>query len=102
MEFDTYLRFILALVFVLALIGAIGWAGRRFGAFGAPLRPRGGSRRLAVVEVAPVDARHKLVLVRRDGVEHLLLLGAGPDLLVESGIVPPSGMPTRPVPEAAE
>jgi flagellar protein FliO/FliZ len=101
MELDTYLRFVLALVFVLALIGAIGWAGRRFGPFGTPLRQRG-NRRLNVVEIASIDARHKLVLVRRDGVEHLLMLGAGPGFLVEGGIVPPWGISARSGAEAAE
>jgi flagellar protein FliO/FliZ len=90
MELDTYIRFVLALVFVLALIGTIGWAVRRYGAFGAQPRTRGRFRRLRIVEVAPVDAKRKLVLVRRDDTEHLLLLGAGPDVLVESGIVPPA------------
>lgn len=42
-------------------------------------------RRLAVVEVLPVDDRRRLVLVRRDGAEHLLLVGGpGGDLVVEN------------------
>jgi flagellar protein FliO/FliZ len=33
-----------------------------------------------------VDAKRRLVLVRRDDREHLLLLGATQDVVVESGI----------------
>ncbi len=86
MEFDIYIRFMLALVVVLALIGGIAWAARRFG-FGGQLTPnRGKSPRLSVVEVKVLDSRRKLVLLRRDGCEHLVLLGPHQDLLLESAI----------------
>jgi len=85
-EFD-YLRFVLALVFVLGLIGAFGLLVRRYGpGAGLAVRPRGQDRRLAVTEVLTLDARRRLVLVRRDDVEHLLLLGQEGDRVVESGI----------------
>ena len=74
MSFDTYWRFLLALLFVVALIAGCAWVARRFGfagRFGAP----GGKRRLAIVEVLPLDGRRRLVLLRRDDVEHLVLLG---------------------------
>lgn len=87
MEIETYFRFLGALLFVLALIGGAGWAARRFG-LGGRLAPNPGkARRLSVVEVATLDSRRKLVLVRRDTTEHLLLLGAGQDVLVEGGII---------------
>jgi len=43
-------------------------------------------RRLAVVEHASVDGRRRLVLVRRDNVEHLIMTGGPVDVLIESGI----------------
>ncbi|MDH3919588.1 MAG: flagellar biosynthetic protein FliO [Rhodospirillales bacterium] len=89
MDLDVYFKFVLALVFVLGLIGALAWAARRFGLGGKLTHNTGRARRLAVVEVMPLDARRKLVLLRRDAAEHLVLLGAGPDLLVESGIAAP-------------
>ena len=88
MAFDAYFRFAIALVFVLALIGLLGWLAKRFGLAGAFVRPRA-TRRLSVVESLPLDARHRLVLVRRDAVEHLVMLGAAGDSLIESGIEPP-------------
>lgn len=86
MDLDTYFRFVLALVFVLGLIGALAWAARRFGLAGRLAATTGKSRRVKIVEVTPLDARHRLVLLRRDDVEHLVLLGAGADLLIERGI----------------
>jgi flagellar protein FliO/FliZ len=85
LEFETYIRFVLALVFVLALIGLIAWLARRFGLAGR-LPVSRGPRRLRIVEVAPIDARRRLVLLGRDGVEHLVLLGANSDLVIESAI----------------
>jgi flagellar protein FliO/FliZ len=98
MEFD-YLRFGLALVFVLALLGLVAMLLRRL-AGGGPNVRRGKHRRLALVEVMPVDAKRRLVLVRRDGVEHLILLGQERDLLVETGIgaAGAAPMPAAPMP----
>lgn len=95
MEPVDYLRFVAALLFVLALIGLIGWAVRRGGLAGGLVRGlslgRAGAdaRRLDVIEARAIDARRRLVLVRRDGVEHLLLLAPSGDTVVETGIVPP-------------
>ena len=88
MALDAYLRFFFALVFVLALIGLLAWLAKRFGFAGAFARPNP-ARRLSVVESLSLDARHRLVLVRRDATEHLVLLGAAGDRLIESAIEPP-------------
>lgn len=48
-------------------------------------RPKG-ERRLEVVDHASVDSRRKLVLIRRDDVEHLLLTGGPVDVVIETGI----------------
>lgn len=50
---------------------------------------RGGKNRqprLQVLDAAAVDARRRLVLVRRDGVEHLIMIGGPTDIVIESGI----------------
>ena len=87
MEFSGYLRFLLALVFVLGLIGLATAVMRRMGLgfpVGALKRP--GNRRLSVVEIAPLDGRRRLVLIRRDDTEHLIVLGPSSELVIESGI----------------
>lgn len=43
-------------------------------------------RRLAFIERAYLDGGRKLLLVRRDNVEHLILIGGPIDLVVEAGI----------------
>ena len=85
MSLATYLQFALALIFVVALIGGLAVVARRVGLGG--LAPAGKRRRLAVVEVLALDNRRRLVLVRRDGAEHLLLLGPAGDTVVEAGAV---------------
>jgi flagellar protein FliO/FliZ len=85
MDWDIYLRTLLALVAVLALITGAAWAARRFGLAGARPGTRR-KRRLSISEVLPIDARRRVILVQRDGVEHLLLVGGGSDIVVERGI----------------
>jgi len=79
---------VLALLLVLGLIGGLAWLLRRAG--GLPGLARNavqrGERRLKIEESQAIDTRHRLVLVSRDGVEHLLLLGPSGTTLVEGGI----------------
>ena len=42
--------------------------------------------RLAVMDAAIVDSRRRLVLVRRDDIEHLILIGGPTDVVVEQNI----------------
>jgi flagellar protein FliO/FliZ len=96
MEATVYIRFVLSLILVLGLILAALWAVRRYG-FGPMMVRPSGRRRLALVEAMPLDAKRRLVLIRRDDREHLLLLGGGADLVVESGIdVPRFELPAPP------
>lgn len=80
-------RFIVAFVLVLGLIGAGALFWRRFGTGPLnPLGPRGRQPRLAVIDAAAVDTRRRLVLIKRDNVEHLLMIGGPTDIVVESSI----------------
>lgn len=57
--------------------------------FGRRLRSPGGrnrARRLDVVDVYDLDRERQLVIVRRDNIEHLLLIGGPNDILVEGTI----------------
>ncbi|MBL4721316.1 MAG: flagellar biosynthetic protein FliO, partial [Alphaproteobacteria bacterium] len=66
MDFGDYFQFVLALIFVLGLIGGLTLLVRRFGLGGIALRKGAENRRLQVVDVTALDARRRLVLVRRD------------------------------------
>lgn len=79
-----------SLVVALALLCLVGvfWFIRN-----RPSSPfiRGGKNRqprLAVLDAAAVDTRRRLVLVRRDDVEHLIMIGGPTDIVIESRIAP--------------
>src|SRR5262249_33741549 len=87
LDLNTLILVVAATLFVIAIGALLVWAFRTF--FGRPsahgfLRPR--DRRLGVVETASVDQRRKLVLIRRDDVEHLIMTGGPVDMVVETGI----------------
>lgn len=93
MDATAYLRFGLALLFVLGLIGLAAFAARRFG-FGLQLTPAPGrGRRLWVVDSATVDTKHRLIIVRRDSVEHLVMIGGDRPVVIEAGIPAQTPMP---------
>ncbi|MFN7102686.1 MAG: flagellar biosynthetic protein FliO, partial [Pseudorhizobium sp.] len=65
---------------------------------------RGGRNRqprLQVLDAAAVDARRRLVLVRRDNVEHLIMIGGPTDIVIESGISPTAETVQEPADEPA-
>ncbi|HLZ67195.1 MAG TPA: flagellar biosynthetic protein FliO [Aliidongia sp.] len=76
------IRLVTALVFVLALIGLCAWLLRRFG----PTMRLGRPGRLGLVASIAIDSRRRLLLIRRDQTEHLLLIGGARDLVIETGI----------------
>ncbi|WP_323013879.1 hypothetical protein [Devosia sp.] len=83
---------ILAMVFALGVvivgIVLLAWLLKVvFNASGTVVRGR--NRRLWLVEALALDPKRQLMIVRRDGVEHLILIGGPQDLVVETGIVPP-------------
>lgn len=85
MDAMLLLKFFSAFVFVIALMLLFSWGMKRLGLAGA-LLPGAGKRRLKVVEFMPIDHRRRLVLVRRDDREHLLLLGPQGETVVETNI----------------
>jgi flagellar protein FliO/FliZ len=80
-------KFVAAFVVVLALIGLTAWLVRRFGSNRLGAAARGRQPRLAVIDAANVDGRRRLVLIRRDNVEHLMMIGGPNDVVVEPNIV---------------
>lgn len=84
MDLVSGFRFVLALVVVIGLIAALAWLLRKYGNGRVTLG--GGKGRLAVVEAAHIDAKRRMVLVRRDDVEHLILLAPNSETVIETGI----------------
>jgi flagellar protein FliO/FliZ len=77
-------------VSVVLLIGVFGlgfWFLRQsLGMEGMPLFAPKQRRRLGLVESTAIDGRRRLLLIRRDNVEHLILTGGPVDMVVETGI----------------
>ena len=81
-ELNHILRLFFALVVVLALIVGVGLLIRRLNNGHMNI----GERRLHIVEALPLDARRRLILLRRDDREHLVILGTNGETVVEQGI----------------
>jgi flagellar protein FliO/FliZ len=80
---------VLVVAFVAAAIVAVAVIVRKMmqgpGLTGL-LAPKKSQRRLDVVEQTVIDAKRRLVLIRRDNVEHLVMTGGPVDIVIESGI----------------
>src|SRR5262249_47619401 len=87
-EGQSGLKVILFVIVVLGLLALAFWLLRRVG--GGRLgsdATRGRRLRLAVIDQPTIDSRRRLVLIRRDNVEHLLIIGGPSDVVVEQNIV---------------
>lgn len=80
------MSFIIALAIVFGLIGLVLFVLRRLTgnriSTGRNRQPR-----IAVMDAMHIDPRRRLLLVRRDNVEHLILVGGPTDVVVEQAIV---------------
>lgn len=98
------LSWLFFLVFIAALLVVGGLLVRGYLTTGSPTSAITGAffgpkpeKRLDVVDQANVDGRRRLVLIRRDDVEHLIMTGGPVDVVIETNI----GQP-RPAQRTAE
>lgn len=84
MTTDLYMQSLLALGGVLVLMLGLLWVVKRIIPGGTAIG--GKQRRLKIVESLPVDHRHRLLLIRCDAREHLIMVGHQADLLIEKDI----------------
>ena len=79
-------NWLFALAFTLGIIGLAAWAARRYAPqLLAKLSAERGERRMTVVETLVLDPARRLVLVRIDDEERLLILGEGRELIEPRG-----------------
>ena len=98
---------VLFYLLVIALLGAAAVAGTYFfrnymQGSGAGVFGNRAERRLDVVEQSSIDGRRRLVLVRRDNVEHLIMTGGPVDLVIETNITQRRAKPSADVAEAPQ
>ena len=91
-DLNSLITYAAAFIFVIALIAIGAWVLKGLLSKGGSTAGhflRGRDRRLGVVEGASVDGRRRLILIRRDNVEHLIMTGGPVDMLIETGIKRP-------------
>ena len=87
MDVLSLLRMLGALGIVLGLLAGGLWAVRRYDIKLPGRVTAGAGCRVELVERLPLDTRRSVALIRRDGREHLILIGPEGSLVVETGIV---------------
>lgn len=88
MDYQDYLKFFAALIFVLSLMGGLAFILKRLG-LGRAGMISPAKKRLKIIEILPVDARRKAVLMQRDDTQHLVLLGPSGETVIETNIKAP-------------
>ena len=88
-DLHDYLKFVFALIFVLSLMGGLALLVKKLG-LGGNLANIPTKKRLRIVDVLPLDARRRAVLIKRDETEHLVILGPNSETVVETGINVPA------------
>lgn len=90
-ELSTGLRWIIAFAIVLVLVGLFAFLLRRITGGRLKFAGPGGGRtrqpRLGVIDIHDLDRQRQLILVRRDNVEHLIMIGGASDVVIETNIV---------------
>src|SRR5918997_28749 len=87
--------YVIAFVIIFALLALLALVLRRL--TGGRLTMTGGDRartrqpRLGIVDVYDLDRQRQLILLRRDNVEHLLLIGGPNDVVVETNLLRTAG-----------
>ena len=77
------LRFVLASVFVLGLLWVFAISLKKFGQKALSTK-LGGEGRISVIETRYIDAKNKILLIRKDEKEFLLLISEGKASVLDS------------------
>ncbi|HEY5798214.1 MAG TPA: hypothetical protein VIU82_24695 [Bosea sp. (in: a-proteobacteria)] len=112
-DLPTAQKWVIAFGVILVLLVLLGLFARQIKDGRLRIKGQSGGRtrqpRLGVVDIHDLDRQRQLVLIRRDNVEHLIMIGGASDVVVETNIVRSGaratvpaqaevGMPERPLP----
>lgn len=112
-DLPTAQKWVIAFGVILVLLVLLGLFARQIKDGRLRIKGQGGGRtrqpRLGVVDIHDLDRQRQLVLIRRDNVEHLIMIGGASDVVVETNIVRSGartampaqsdlGLPDRPLP----
>ncbi len=79
-------RLVAALAFVLALMAGLGLLIKKLGLSGSAAISGAGKKRLKIIESLPLDARRRLVIVQCDAKQHLIIIGANSETVIDSDL----------------
>jgi hypothetical protein len=100
LELSTAQKVIIASVVILVLLALLGLFVRQIQGGRLRLRGQAGGRqrqpRLGVVDTYDLDRQRQLVLIRRDNIEHLVMIGGASDVVVETNILRSGGRAVAP------
>lgn len=85
MEYVSLGRLFWAFALVLGLLGVLAVLARRYGSTALRVKPKTEAR-LEILESLPLDPRSRLLLIRRDNVEHLIVKSGEHTQVLETGI----------------
>lgn len=86
-DLPQVVRLLLALAFVIALMGGLSLILKKIGMPGTPNTPLK-KRRLRIVESLPLDARRRAILLQCYDKQHLVILGANGETVLKTDIEP--------------
>jgi hypothetical protein len=90
-EISAAVQYLIAFIIIFVLLALFAVILRRVTAPRGSTANQAGSRsrqpRLGVIDSFDIDSKRQLVLVRRDNVEHLIMIGGPNDVVIESSIV---------------
>ncbi|WP_160115704.1 flagellar biosynthetic protein FliO [Bosea lathyri] len=101
LDLSTAQKVLVASVVILVLLILLGLFVRQIKGGRLRLRGQGSGRtrqpRLGVVDTHDLDRQRQLVLIRRDNVEHLIMIGGASDVVVETNILRSGARATMPM-----
>ncbi len=87
-DLPQFLKLLIALGVVLLLMGGLALLLKKLGLAQQTSTKADGKRRLNIVESLPLDARRRLVIIKCDQAEHLVILSATGETVIAKDIPP--------------
>jgi flagellar protein FliO/FliZ len=83
-----YLNSFLALIFVLGIILFLAWLVKKFDIYNNQ-NNNDSKNRISILQSIRIDPKRRIMLIKRDGIEHLIMVGGQTDIVIEKNITPP-------------
>lgn len=85
-DLPQFMRLIIALAIVLILMGGLSFVLKKLGLAQNTNVKSGDKRRLKIIESLPLDARRRVIILQRDDKQHVVILGANSETVIEKDI----------------